>query len=153
VVLPWSLPADRLRVCYVAERNIVQLPCTLGSYRLIPVDYTGCAGAPSELIRVKHRPVTDCPPTLFWGTITINGQPASLGTVVMVRVYGYRCGVGTVIDAAGHYYVVLFGWQEQAGCAQMGSNVEILVDGVVVDELLASCLPSIQRDITIQTGD
>ena len=73
------------------------------------------------------------PPSRFVGTVTVNGQPAAVGTVVEARIGGATCGTTTVFTAQNQSRFTLdspaLDPAQAPGCGQDGSTVTFFVGG------------------------
>jgi hypothetical protein len=69
------------------------------------------------------------PPNRFYGTATLNGQPAPAGTVVTAFTNGKQCGTGQVA-ADGRYVVDVDDFTHTDGCGADGSKVTFQIAGV-----------------------
>lgn len=76
-------------------------------------------------------------PARFAGSVTVDGQPATAGTVVQALVNGVACGVTTVFVEGGEgRYVVDVDALEPAGaaCGTDGATVSFTVGGQAANE-------------------
>lgn len=62
------------------------------------------------------------PPHRFFGTATIDGQPAASGTSITAQIGGKECGTGTV-QANGQYLIDVASGAQEQGCG--GNNTAI----------------------------
>jgi hypothetical protein len=76
------------------------------------------------------------PPTRFFGTVTVNGQPAASGATVQARVGSNVCGTGnvTVSGNASNYVVDVASASTQPGCGTDGATVSFTVAGSAARE-------------------
>jgi hypothetical protein len=67
------------------------------------------------------------PPAKFYGTVTVNGQPAALGSAIRAKVDGNVCGSTTVQSIQGvgtnAYNIDVLHSGQQAGCGDPGDTV------------------------------
>src|SRR6266498_199908 len=72
------------------------------------------------------------PPTRFFGTVTLNGQPAPSGATVQARVGTNACGTATVTASGGtsNYVVDVASASTTPGCGTDGATVTFTVNGV-----------------------
>lgn len=68
------------------------------------------------------------PPTRFFGSVTLNGQVAAVGTSVAAVVGGATCG-STMVTTAGAYSIDVGGSGASATCNTAGAVVSFLVNG------------------------
>ncbi|MBI2760346.1 MAG: hypothetical protein HYX51_02835 [Chloroflexi bacterium] len=71
------------------------------------------------------------PPARFFGTVTLNGQPAPNGATVQARVGTNNCGTGTVTaaGATSNYVVDVASVSTMPGCGTDGATVTFTVSG------------------------
>lgn len=73
------------------------------------------------------------PPHRFFGSLTINGQPAPAGTAVNGFIGGTDCA-GFITTTAGRYVLDVFGASQQAGCGRPGATIEFRVNGTATGQ-------------------
>lgn len=73
------------------------------------------------------------PPHRFFGSLTISGQPAPVGTVVRALIGTTECGTFTTTTAA-FYQVDVAASTQTPGCGRGGENVVIQVNGRAADQ-------------------
>lgn len=83
---------------------------------------------------VSRQPaLAQAPPTRLFGTITIAGQPAAVGTVVEAFVRGLLCGEGVVRRVSEQlpvgYVVDVAADAQRPGCGRDGDAVSLRVGG------------------------
>lgn len=66
------------------------------------------------------------PPNRFYGSLTIDGAPAPVGTTVTALIGGKECG-SRATDAAGQYWVDAAGSGQISGCGNPGAEVSFRV--------------------------
>jgi hypothetical protein len=73
------------------------------------------------------------PPARFFGTATVNGQPAASGTAVQATIGGKVCGSGSV-SSGGSYVVDVASGTTEPGCGTNGATVSFTVGGAAASE-------------------
>jgi hypothetical protein len=97
-------------------------------------------GPPTQPRVVTPLPGAATPPTRFYGTVVMSGQPARGTAIIRALVDGIVCGTGSVIvlpSPAGtttSYVVDVASAFTQAGCGANGASVSFTVDGVLANE-------------------
>ncbi len=94
------------------------------------------------------------PPTRAFGTVTIDGQPAPLGTVVQATIGDRLCGEGVVRfvnDQLPRGYVVdVLHFASTEGCGVEGATVNFRVGGVAAAETVEYQTGTfVRRDLTV----
>jgi hypothetical protein len=93
------------------------------------------AGVTAGVARIARA---QTPPTRVFGTVTIDGQPAPLGTIVQAVVNDHLCGEGPVRyvnDQLPQGYVVdVLSFSSSQGCGTDGDTVTFRVGGVQANE-------------------
>ncbi len=76
------------------------------------------------------------PPSRFAGSVTIDGQPAPVGTPIEARVGASSCGVAAVFHQGGEarYVVDVAGAATQPGCGTPGATVTFVVGGQIAPQ-------------------
>lgn len=72
------------------------------------------------------------PPTRFFGSATVNGQPAANGTTVTATIGGTNCGSGTVSN--GSYSVDVASGSTKPGCGTNGAEVSFQIGSATANE-------------------
>ncbi len=87
--------------------------------------------ASSTVLGAGSASAQPTPPTRFFGTVTLNGQPAPNGATVQARVGTNNCGTGTVTAAgsSSSYVVDVLSATTQPGCGTDGATVSFTVNG------------------------
>jgi hypothetical protein len=78
-------------------------------------------------------------PATFYGTVTVNGEPAEPGAVVRGFIDGRDCtqtGASPAVSAEGktQYVIAVVHDSQQAGCGVEGAEVAFRVDGREADQ-------------------
>jgi hypothetical protein len=73
------------------------------------------------------------PPHRFFGTLTVNGQPAPVGTTVSVSFGGQQCGSASTTQA-GRYVIDVLSATQQSGCFRGGETVSFTVGSATARE-------------------
>src|SRR5436190_20516062 len=94
------------------------------------------------------------PPTRAFGTVTIDGQPAPLGTIVQAYIDDQLCGEGMVRrvndDLPQGYVVDVAGAAQTPGCAGEGDTITFRIGGVKANETGTFATGSFLRlDLTV----
>jgi hypothetical protein len=79
------------------------------------------------------------PPSRFWGTLTISGEPAQEGVEITAFVDGTECGKGRIVGRAdgidGTLYAVdVLHSGQVSGCGEQGKEVTFQVLGQQVEQ-------------------
>jgi hypothetical protein len=73
------------------------------------------------------------PPNRFYGSLTVDGAPAPVGTTVTAVVGGKECGSRTT-DTAGQYVVDALAGSQTSGCGSPGAEVTFRVGSRTANE-------------------
>ena len=73
------------------------------------------------------------PPARFFGSVTLNDQPAPPGIVVEARIGGVPCGAVSV-SANGRYTLDVLSAATRPGCGRNGATVTFLIGGLPAAE-------------------
>lgn len=92
---------------------------------------TAALVASSTVLGAGSASAQPTPPTRFFGTVTLNGQPAPNGATVQARVGSNNCGTGSVTSAgsSSSYVVDVLSATTQPGCGTDGATVSFTVNG------------------------
>jgi len=87
----------------------------------------------SALPSVEAQPPS--PPNRFFGSVTLDGAPASGGTIVSATIGGVECGSAAVAVGETYAYVLdVVSDGDVSGCGSAGATVTFLVGGNPADQ-------------------
>ncbi|HZQ36263.1 MAG TPA: hypothetical protein VFD32_10040 [Dehalococcoidia bacterium] len=93
---------------------------------------SGRACAATATPTATPTPPNQTPPNRFFGSVTVNGQPAGNGTLVTALIGSTVCGTATV--ASGAYLVDVVAATTQFGCGTPGAPVTFQVGAVLASQ-------------------
>jgi hypothetical protein len=91
------------------------------------------AGAAAALALQLGVGLAQVPPTRFFGTVTIDGNPAPPGTEVKAFINSIECGA-RVTERDGFFVIDADHWDTRTGCGMDDAEVVFVVNGVSAPE-------------------